>query len=86
MRPLISGRLGPRGGTLLLNGVELRAFTRAAVLALLQLFSGCGPRPEEFVACKRICGSMAWEVPRAGVCHCYSVEHFRDEADGGGDR
>jgi hypothetical protein len=39
MRPLISGRIRPRGGTLYLNGVELRAFSRAALLALLALFA-----------------------------------------------
>jgi len=39
MKPLVSGRIGPRGGTLYLNGVELRAFSVAAVLSLLTLFS-----------------------------------------------
>lgn len=35
MRPLASGRIRPKGGTLYLNGVELRAFSKSALLALL---------------------------------------------------
>jgi hypothetical protein len=42
-----------------------------AALALLILVLGCHPRPEEYVACKKICEPMAWEVPRRGVCRCY---------------
>lgn len=49
----------------------------------LSLLCGCGPRPEELLACKRICEPMAWEVPRAGVCHCMPRQHSRDEGDAG---
>lgn len=64
----------------------MRALQSVPVALMLALVGGCGPRPEELLACKRLCEPMAWEVPRAGVCHCTSREYVREEADGGGDR
>jgi hypothetical protein len=54
-----------------------------ALILVVALFSACGPRPEEYVVCKRVCAPLAWEVPQRGVCHCIPRMYFRAEVDAG---